>query len=149
MQIEIEGSRSSDAAWHQAHSIPVTKLRELTAQDVDWTNPDEAASVQLARRSYAFDLTQPELVAKCVKLGRLTSDWLRQTGLHGEVLLVRLRCLRGIFDVHVSEDAELHKIEVKEDVLDNLLQAGSRDAAESLDRLLASNFGRLVVSKAS
>ena len=149
MQIEIEGTRSSDDAWREAHSILPDKLRELTAQDVTWTDPNDPAAAQIARRLYAIDLTLPELKAKCEKLGRLVSDWLNRSALNGEVLLVRLRCLRGLFDVHVSEGGELHKLEVREDVLDALLQAGSREAAESLDRLFAANFGRLAISKAS
>jgi len=149
MQIEIEGTRSSDDAWREARSVPLSKLRELTAQDIAWASPDDPAAEQTARRLYAIDLTQPELAEKCEKLGRLASDWLKQAGLHGEVSLVRLRCLRGLFDLHVSESGELHKLEVREDVLDDLLQAGSREAAESLDRLFAANFGRFAVSKAS
>jgi hypothetical protein len=149
MQIEIEGTRTSDDAWREARIIPLSRLRELTAQEVAWASPDDPAAEQTARRLYAVDLTLPELRAKCEKLGRLASDWLKQAGLDGEVLLVRLRCLRGLFDVQVSEGGELHKLEVREDVLDGLLQAGSREAAESLERLFAANFGRLAVSKAS
>jgi hypothetical protein len=51
--------------------------------------------------------------------------------------------------VHVLEGGELHKLEVREDVLDDLLQAGSREAAESLNRLFAANFGRFAIAKAS
>ena len=149
MNIEIEGRRTSSDAWYEARSIPVSKLRELTAQDVDWSSSDEAAAVSLARQLYANTLTDRDLSAKCVKLARLASDWMKRAGLQGEVIFVRLRCLRGLFDLHVSEDGELHKLEVREDVVDDLLQAGSREAAESLDRLFAANFGRLAVSIAS
>jgi hypothetical protein len=149
MQIEIEGTRSSDDAWSEAHKIPLGKLRELTANDVAWTNPSDLTAEHIARKVYAIDLTLPELTMKCEKLGRLVSDWLKTSSLNGEVLLVRLRCLRGLFDVHISEGGEHHKLEVREDVLDALLQAGSREAAESLDRLFAANFGRLAISKAS
>ena len=149
MQIEIEGTRSSDEAWREAQSIPLDKLRELTAQDVAWKGPDDPAAEHIARKVYAIDLTLPELKAKCEKLGLLISDWLNKSDLNGEVLLVRLRCLRGLFDVHVSEGGQIHKLEVREDVLDDLLQAGSREAAESLNRLFAANFGRMAVSKAS
>jgi len=149
MYIEIEGSRSSDDAWRQAYSVPTSQLRELTAQDVSWSDSNESAAEQVARRLYANHLTEPALVAKCTKLGRIASDWLQQTGLHGEVSLVRLHCLRGLLDVHVSEGGELHKLEIREDVLDDLLQAGSREAAESLNRLFAANFGRFAIAKAS
>jgi hypothetical protein len=149
MQIEIEGTRSSDDAWRKAYSISLDTLRELTAQEVAWTGPDDPAAEQIARKIYAIDLTLSELKAKCEKLGRLVSDWMKKSDLNGEVLLVRLRCLRGLFDVHVSEGGELHKLDVREDVLDDLLQGGSREALESLDRLFAANFGRLPVSKAS
>ena len=149
MDIQIEGGRSSSDAWYEARSLSVAKLRELTAQDVDWSNSDEASAVSLARQLCANALTDKDLAAKCVKLARLASDWMKRVGLQGEVVFVRLRTLRGLFDLHVSEDGEIHKLEIREDVVDDLLQGGSREAAESLDRLFAANFGRLAVSKAS
>jgi hypothetical protein len=149
MTVEIEGTRSSDAAWREADNLSLEKLRELTAQDIAWPTPDDPASEQLARRLYANDRTQPELVTKCLKLSRLASDWLKRADLKAEVVLVRLRCVRGLFDLHVDKGGEIHKIELREDVFDDLLQSGSREALESLDRLFAVNLGRFPVSKAS
>lgn len=149
MTVEIEGTRSSDEAWREADSVTLEKLRELTGQEIAWPTPDDPASEKLARRLYAIDRTQPELISKCLKLGRLASDWLKQAELQAQVVLVRLRCIRGLFDLHVDEGGEIHKIEIREDVFDDLLQSGSREALESLDRLLAVNFGRFPVSRAS
>lgn len=149
MQIEIEGSRSSDQAWREARVVPLEKLWGLTRDEIAWSSPDDQAAAQIARRSYAIDLTQPELVAKCEKLARLTSDWIRQAGLQWRVTLVRLRCLRGVFDLEVDADDQVHKLEIREDLLDDLLQAGSRDALEAMDRLFSANFGRFPALKAS
>ncbi len=149
MNIEIEGTRTSDDAWIQADSISIAELREQTAQRVAWTSDDRGAAEHLARRLYAIDMTRQELVRKCTKLGRLVSNWMQQSQVDGELLLIRLRCLRGLFDLYVKQDSEVQVLEVREELIDDLLQSGSREAAESLDRLFAANFGRLAVLKAS
>jgi hypothetical protein len=149
MNIEIQGTRTSDDAWIQADSISIAELRERTAQEVSWAPDDSGAAEHLARRLYAIDVTQQELVAKCTKLGRLALNWMKQSDIEGELVLIRLRCLRGLFDLHIKQDGEVQMLEIREELVDDLLQSGSREAAESLDRLFAANFGRLAVLKAS
>jgi hypothetical protein len=149
MKIEIEGSRASDNAWRQAYSIPVERLHELTVGEIAWTTPDDPVAAQVARKLSAIHLTEKELVAKCEKLGQLASDWLGRVNLSGEVTLVRLRCVRGLFDLHIVAEGKLHEIEVDEDVLDALLQSGSLEAQDSLLRLFSANMGRFLMLKAS
>lgn len=149
MQVQLRGGRTTDEAWLKAQRAPLEDLPGLTDDDRRDARSGNSSDEQYARRMYAEQLAEPELAEKAGKVGRLVWNWLAENGIEGTVDFVKFDTLRGLFQVRVDGKESQQRIEILEDTVDDLLRSGSRAAVESIDRLLAANFGRLFISKAS
>jgi hypothetical protein len=92
------------------------------------------------RSKYAGDLTREGLQARALQVGKLIEDWMRTQNVVGDVRAVWLKTYEGKFRVDVHLGGGIQQVFLKEDVVNDLLDSGSRDAQQSLDRLLSANL---------
>ena len=149
MEIRIDGNRSTDESWTAAYSTPPEALPELTPDEQAVARQMRLAPEQYKRTKLAAELATPELAGKATRVAGLVHEWLRAQGREGTVSKVVFNTLLGRFRLEIELPEGSQIVQVKEALMDNLLELGSATAEQDLDRLLAANLGRRSVARAS
>jgi hypothetical protein len=136
MEIRVDGSRSSSENWMRAETAPLQELPELSAEQ-------RAAAASLgvrdeddARNVLAFELERKDLEIKAQQaahvIERLASEKVPTLRVDG----VWLKTLDGKFRFDVESAGSHSLIFVSEDLMNDLLESGSRIAEESIARIV-------------
>ncbi|HLJ26901.1 MAG TPA: hypothetical protein VKY85_09355 [Candidatus Angelobacter sp.] len=141
MQIAVDGSRGSATAQEAAQSIPREKLPALTDAQKRVAQQLGASDEAYARMVLAGERAQDELLVKTEMFARLLEKKLRDLGSKAEIENIVLRTSSGKFEVEVSLNGNVIPLRIREDLVDNLFEAGSPDAEERLVRILNSTVG--------
>ncbi len=149
MEIRIDGNRSSSENWLESHRIPVQELPAIS-EDEQRVAEKLAISAEDYRRSkYASELTKKQLELRAMKVGQLVGSWLRSHHVKAEIKAVWLKTFDGKYRIDVDVDGVAQSVIITEDLMDDILDAGSQEAQRSFDRVLTSNFGLHEVAQAS
>ena len=140
MEIRVDGNRSTNESWLEAHRIPAQSLPVLSEEEQIVAHKLAIPAEEYSRSKYAAELTRRELEVRACRVGQLVEGWLREHGIPGEVKSVWLKTFEGKFRVDVQARATLQSVFVKEELIDDVLDSGSKEAHRSLLRLLSSNF---------
>ncbi len=149
MQITISGARTSGDNWLAAHQLPAADLPCLNEEELKYARSLGLSTEEYARSRYAQELTEPELTQKAETVGRLVAKWLARMHSSAVVTRVGLDTLAGKFRVDVQDGSHTSVVHIAEQVIDDLLENGSRDAEAAVDRLLATNLWFVQEAKAS
>jgi hypothetical protein len=149
MEIRVDGYRSTNENWLIAHRVPVGELPPITPEETQVAEKLGIPAEEYLRSRYAGDLSRGELEKRAEVVGNLVERWLSQRGLSGTVLSVWLKTFEGKFRVEIAGPEGVQLLFLKEDLIDGLLDSGSREAQESLDRLMTANFGLAEATRAS
>jgi hypothetical protein len=149
MDIRVDGYRSTNEDWLTAHRIPFDELPPITDEEKQVAKKLGISAEEYLRSRYAGDLSRKELERRAEVVGALLERWLIQRGLSGTVVGVWLKTLEGRFRVEIERPDGIQIVFLKEDLINDLLDSGSREAQEGLDRLLAANFGFSEAAQAS
>src|SRR5258708_2643565 len=145
----VGGYRSTNEDWLAAHRIPSSYLHPITAEEKQVAERLGISAEEYLRSRYAGDLSRRDLEKRAEVVGGLIERWLSRHGLTGTVESVWLKTLEGKYRVEVAGPEGIKLVFLKEDLIDDLLDSGSRAAEESLDRLLTANFGLAEAAQAS
>jgi len=149
MDIRVDGYRSTNEDWLTAHRIPFSELPPITAEEQQVAERLGISAEEYVRSRYAGDLSRKELERRAEVVGTLVERWLSQRGFSGTVVGVWLKTLEGRFRVEIERPDGIQMVFLKEDLINDLLDSGSREAQENLDRLLTANFGLSEAAQAS
>ena len=149
MEIRIDGSRSTSENWLFAHTVPSSKLPPITPEEQSVAEKLGISAEEYLRSRYAGDLTRDQLKKRAETVGGLVERWMSHRGVSGRVVAVWLKTFEGKFRIEIDGSEGSQLIFISEDLINDLLDAGSRGAQEDLDRLLAANFGLAEPAKAS
>lgn len=139
MQVLVDGNRSSADAWLQAHLAPLTSLPELSSEETAFVESLKLSAEERRRSKYAVDLTRPQLEERALLVGRLVNDWFRNNRCAYNVTAVEWRTLEGKFHLRVEVEGRERQLNIREELIDELLENGSEDAERRLSRLLLAN----------
>jgi hypothetical protein len=149
MEIRVDGYRSTNENWLTAHRIPSSELPPITPEEEQVAEKLRISPEEYLRSRYAGDLSRGDLEKRAEVVGNLVAQWLSRHGLSGTVVSVWLKTYEGKFRLEIAGPEGIQMLFLKEDLIDDLLDSGSREAQESLDRLLTANFGRAEVTQVS
>jgi hypothetical protein len=149
MEIRVDGYRSTNEDWLAAHRISASELPPITEEEQQVAEKLGISAEEYLRSRYAGDLSRGELEKRARVVGSLLSRWLSVHGLSGTVLSVWLKTFEGKYRVEIAGPDGIQLVFLKEDLVNDLLDSGSREGKESLDRLMTANFGRAEATQAS
>src|SRR5438270_3406743 len=141
MQISVEGWRASPGDWEAVRSIPRDQLPALTEQQREVARKMGVPEEDYARSALAGERTQNALLAKTEMFARLLEKKIRDLGLKATVQNVVLRTLEHAFEVSMNTNGAYLPLRIKEEVVDDLFEAGSGEAEEKLSRILNTTVG--------
>jgi hypothetical protein len=149
MEIRVDGYRSTGEDWLLAQRISMSELPAITDEEAQVAGKLGISPEDYRRSKYAADLSRSALEQRASVVGRIVSDWLQEHHRPGKVVAVWLKTLEGKFRVEVADRTGSQLIFVQEELIDDLLECGSLEARDDLDRLLAANFGTKMDKRAS
>ena len=149
MDIRVEGNRSTVESWARVRNISPRELPSLSPEEKDYAAELGLSAEDFARDQLAADLSREELGRRAEIVGRLVDSWFRRHGILGQVKEVWLMTFLGKFRVGVEMSGGSFSCLIEEDVITSLLEAGSQQAEQQLERLLTANFGLGDEAKAS
>ncbi|MFL6387702.1 MAG: hypothetical protein ACJ71U_09460 [Terriglobales bacterium] len=94
-----------------------------------------------ARSALAGERTQNALLAKTETFARLLEKKIRDLGFKASIQNIVLRTLEHAFEVVLNTNGRYLPLRIKEDVVDDLFEAGSSEAEEKLSRILNATVG--------
>jgi hypothetical protein len=141
MQISVEGWRASPGDWEAVRGIPKDQLPALTDQQRQVARKMGVPEEEYARSALAGERTQTALLAKTETFARLLEKKIRELGFKASIHNIVLRTLEHTFEVMLDTNGNRLPLRVKEDVIDDLFEAGSSEAEEKLSRILNATVG--------
>lgn len=136
MEVRVDGNRSSGENWMRAQTAPIQELPALSDEQKDIAAKLGQNDEAYARSLFAGDLERKNLEERAKQaaqvIERLASH--RVPGLRLDS--VWLKTLEGRFRFDLDLNGIHTLIFVSEDVIDELLESGSRAAEEQIARII-------------
>ena len=149
MEIRVDGSRSSAENWMLAQSASSEVLPALNDDQKKVADNMGISHADYARIFYAIDLTRNELMEKAEHAARLLENMARRKVPDLTVDAVWLMTFEGKFRFDFRFNQFHSGVWVNEDLVDELLQSGSKAAEEQLARIIEFNLPASWIAKAS
>jgi hypothetical protein len=143
MQISVEGWKASPSEWEAVRNIPRDQLPELTAEQKAVVRQLGITEEDYARGALAGKRTQDVLLVKTEMFARLLERRISDLGFRATVESVVLRLLEERFDVLLTVNGTKIPLRIRENIVDDLFEAGSAEADEKLSRILSTTLGVL------
>jgi hypothetical protein len=140
MEVRVDGNRSTNDSWLEAHRIPAQALPAITEDEQRVAEKLSISSEEYSRSKYAAELTKTQLQQRALKVGQLIENWLRKHDESAVVKAVWLKTFEGKYRVDVETYGAVQNVFVREELIDDVLDSGSHEAKLSLDRLLSLNL---------
>ena len=140
MDVYVDGNRSSIENWTRAQTAPVQELPALTEEQKTVAGKLGLKDESYARSLYAGELERKNLEKKAEQAARLVERFASQKvpGLRVEQVWLKTFDRKFRFDVDLNGSSAL--IFVSEDLIDDLLESGSRAAEEQIKRIIDVNL---------
>lgn len=141
MQIAVDGPRGSASAQDAVRRIPKEELPPLTDAQKIVARQLGASEEDYARMILEGERAHDELLVKTELFARLLEKKLREIGSSAKIENVLLRTLDGKFEIEIDVNGRTIPLRIREDLIDDLFEAGSPDAEERLARILRTTLG--------
>jgi hypothetical protein len=141
MEISVQGWRASASEWKEVRGIPKDQLPALTKEQKEVAGKLGVSEEDYARSALAGERTQNSLLAKTEAFARLLEKKIKDLGFKAVVENVILQILEHRFDVLLNVNGTKLPLRIKEEIVDDLFEAGSADAEEKLSRILNLTLG--------
>jgi|SRR5579885_3533557 len=136
MDIRIDGSRSSSENWMRAQTAPAQELPVLTEEQKLAANRLGLSSEAYARSFYAGELERKNLEGKAERAAQLIEKLAARKFPGLKIIRVWLKTFDGKFRFDVSLNGSDALIFAAEDLIDELLEQGSKTAEEQIERII-------------
>lgn len=141
MQIAVDGPRGSASAQDAVRRIPKEQLPPLTDAQKTVAHQLGASEEDYARMILEGERAHDELLVKTELFARLLEKKLHEIGSKAKIQNVLLRTLDGKFEVEMDVNGRTIPLRIREELIDDLFEAGSPDAEERLARILQTTLG--------
>jgi len=136
MDIRIDGNRSSRENWMRAQTAPVQDLPALTEEQKLAANRLGLNDEAYARSFYAGELERKDLEGKAERAAQLIEKLAARKFPGLKIARVWLKTFDGKFRFDVSLNSSSALIFAAEDLIDELLERGSKTAEEQIERII-------------
>lgn len=140
MEVYVDGNRTSSENWLRAQTAPIEELPPLTEGEKIVAGKFGQTDETYARTLYAGDLERVNLGQKAVKAARILERFASQKAPGVQVDRVWLKTFEGKFRFDISLNGSSTLISISEELLDDLLEKGSRSAEEGISRIIEFNL---------
>jgi hypothetical protein len=141
MQIAVDGTRGSASAQDAVRRIPKEELPPLTEAQKKVARQLGASEERYARMLLEGERAHDELLVKTELFAKLVEKKLREIDSTAKIQNVLLRTLDGKFEVELDVNGRIVPLRIREDLIDDLFEAGSPDTEERLARILRTTLG--------
>lgn len=141
MQIAVDGPRGSASAQDAVRRIPKEELPLLSDAQKQVARQLGASEEDYARMILEGERAHDELLVKTELFARLLEKKLREIGSQARIKNVLLRTLDEKFEIELDVNGRIVPLRVREELIDDLFEAGSPDAEERLERILRTTLG--------
>ncbi len=149
MEITIVGSRSSTASWTLAHQLPFDQIPPIPPDERLDAESNGDNAEESVRNWYSIALTNAELSDKVRKIAKPMIRWVSDNGIGAEIRRATLYTLEGRLRFEFDTPSGPSVVEMEEELVDDILMRGSREASDALARLVAFNLGDVKLAVAS
>jgi hypothetical protein len=136
MDIRVDGNRSSRENWARAQTAPVQELPALTAEQRMAADRLGLSSEAYARSFYAGELERKVLEGKAEQAAQLIEKLAEPKFPGLKVVRVWLKTFDGKFRFDVNFNGSEALIFAAEDLIDELLERGSKAAEDQIERVI-------------
>ncbi len=143
MQIAVDGTRGSASAQEAVRQIPKENLPALTEAQKTVARQLGASEEGYARMILEGQRAKSELLVKVEMVARLLNQKIRELGSEATIEKVVLRARQGKFEVEAKVNGRTLPLRIREDLIDDLFEAGSPEADDRLTRILRTTLGLL------
>jgi hypothetical protein len=149
MQVFVEGSRSTSDDWLSAQQLPASELPSLSAEQKSVAEKLGVSPEDYARSAKAGEMTRHELHAKTETFGSVLERKIRDRVPNASVESVALLTFEGKFRVVAVVGGKHVRLQIDEELVDDLLQSGSPELETRLDRIIDLNLPNSAAARAS
>jgi hypothetical protein len=136
MEVIVTGWRSTTDAWAKAHLAPFSDLPPLSNEQADVAGKLGLSAEEYIRSAYAGELSKPELVSKAEGIGKLVERIAKTYAPSARIDKVLLETYLGLVRLSGTAGNSEFRIDVEEDLIDDLMRGGSKELLERLERIV-------------
>jgi hypothetical protein len=140
MDIQVEGSRTTDQAWLAAHASPVESLPPLTEEGMREADRLHVPRESYLRTAYAEELSLPALTELVERYGLAIEKVIRQRFPQASITSIRLTTWKGRLEISVRAGLQAARFEIEEDLVERLLTTGSAESLSGLKTAIEMNL---------
>ncbi len=136
MEIWVEGMRATEQSRSAAYHAPASDLPGLTFQERNRALASGWTEERYARTKYAGELGAREWAKRVETVAVLLQDLLEQRAPASKLLSLTLNTSRGIYRATAEVGNASLEFQVRENVVDDLIEAGDAEALSRLRRVV-------------
>jgi len=140
IRIGVDGMRTGANEWSQAQAIPTSDLPPLSDPQRRAAQKMGISEEEYARSFVAGEKTANWLLGKTQRLAGLLQEYVKQVNSTAKLETIILRTFEERFDVEFSVEGRIVPIRIRENVVDDLFEAGSAQAEQDLRRILGTGL---------
>ena len=136
MDIYVDGNRSSIENWAVAQAAPLSDLPIMNEQQKATAAGLGISEESYARSFYAGELESKFLAEKAAKVAQLVESLAQQWAPGLQIESVWLKTFEGKFRLDARWNGRSFLVFLREEVVDELFESGSRQAEEQIARVV-------------
>jgi hypothetical protein len=136
MEVIVTGWRSTTDAWAKAHLVRLSDLPALSPEQADVARKLGLSAEEYARSFYAGELSKPELTGKAEAIGKLIERLAGSQSPGAKIDQVLLETYHGLVRLKGSVGDSEFRMEVEEELVEDLMKGGSGKLLERLERIV-------------
>jgi hypothetical protein len=137
MEVWVDGPRATDQSRATAEQIPLAELPPLTEQEREEARVSGWSDERYARVKFAGEQGAYEWAERVQTLGVLLESMLKQHSPEASLKSILLETFRGRYRATAQLGSREFCFAVREQVAEDLLEAGKAEALDSLRRIVA------------
>lgn len=137
MEIWVDGPRATDNSWRMASRTPTSSLPTLTEEEKEQAKVSHWSEEEFARSKFAGETGAQEWAERMQSFGVLLQALLKESNPQAVLQSLLLETLRGRYRAVANIAGYEFWFEIREEVVDDLLETGKAEALDSLRRIAA------------
>ena len=137
MEIWLDGPRTTARSWQAADEAPLSSLPSLTEQEKEQARRSHWSEERFARSKLAGEAGAREWAERAQSFGVLLQSLLRESNAQAVLRSLLLETLRGRYRATASIAGREFWFEIREEIVDDLLEAGKAEALDGLRRIVS------------
>ena len=137
MEILVDGPRATDQSWREAESLPLASLPALTDEEKKQARLSQWSEERFARSKFAGEAGAQQWAERTRSFGVLLQALLKESNPQAALQSLILETLRGRYRATASVAGCEFWFDMREEIVDDLLEAGKTEALDGLRRIVS------------